>query len=250
MTVDKLKLLMGRKIPFKDLYIHQPLISEIVDIGEDEYNKLVLPFVITTELVFGELEDCEKYISKYNIFDLFFLKIEEDKTLLDDIFDNKALDLLASSLSYFFKTDNIKILNHREKIVIEENLIVDKDVFGELRLVVQEICSRKDIEVERPPKNMTRRQKDIWLKLQAGRKRTAERNAIYLQDIINAVHLNPKTYISLKEIDSMTHYQLFNAYRSINAIDVYEVSMQYKLSPKFDVKDKVKDWRESIKIGK
>lgn len=253
--IDKLKLLMGRPIPcFEEgnIFAYQPIIKSIVDIGEDVFQSYITPYVITSESIFNGLENENELIEQFHIFDLFFLKDEHGNCPLDKAVFNgkKSLDVLRESLSYFIRTNNIDILFNRKKIIIDNSYLIDKNEFIRLRRIIQEIVGRGDIEFEKTPKNMTKRQKDIWLKLQKGRRRKAERNAIYLQDIINFTSFGGKTYIPPREIEQMTYFQLMNAYQSIVGIESYEIGMQYKLSQKYDVKDNVKHWTETIKIGK
>jgi hypothetical protein len=253
MGVDKLKLLMGRPITLdkdNDVKIHQPLISEIVDFGEDDFNTYTMPFVITTNSVFNGIENEEEFIQQYHIFDLFFIKLENGGTLLDNIFGRNALEVLRESLEYFIRADEIRILEKRQKIVVNNSYMIDKNEFDILRKVIQDVTGRKDVEVEKPPKNMTKRQADIWRKLQKGRKRTAEKNAIYLQDMISYTSLGGKSYISLDQIDRMTLFQFHNTYKSIMGKDAFDIGMGYKLSQKFEVKDEIKHWTETLKIGK
>lgn len=251
--MDNLKLLMGRSILFNkehSLYVHQPLIRDVVDMGEDEFNDLILPFTLTSEAVFNGQDNGDELASKYSIFDLFFAQVEEGVYILDNVFGGKsALGVLEDSLSYFLKTDNIQFLMHRKKIVINE-FVMDQSEFTKLRSLIQGVVNRKDIEFERVPKNMTERQKDIWMKLQAGRRRKAQREAVYLQDIINYTSNGGASFIPYKEIDNMTYYQLANTYKSIMGKDTFNVSMGYKLSYKFDVKDEIKHWSETLRIGK
>lgn len=253
MGVDKLKLLMGRPILVNkenNIYVHQPKVSQIVDMGEDAFNELVLPYILTTEAVFNGVDNEEELIEKFSLFELFFMKIEDNKTILDSIFGNKnAMDVLTDSLKFFLNSDEIRVLEKRRKIVVDKHLI-DENEFNKIRRIIQDVVGKKDVEVEKPPKNMTKRQKDIWTKLQKGRRRTAERNAIYLQDIINYISFGGKSYISTEKIDSMTYFYMQNAYKSIVGVDSFNIGMGYKLSQKFDVKDEIKHWMETIKIGK
>lgn len=233
------------------IYVHQPIFSDIVDIGEDEYNLMILPFILTTDSVFNGVENEEELSQKFHLFDLFFAKLESGKNLLDKVFgDTSSLELLSDSLRYFLKVEDVRILEVRQKILVNNSYIIDKNEFDILRKIIQDVVGRNDIEVEKPPKNMTKRQRDIWAKLQKGRKRKAERDAIYLQDIVNYISFGGNSYISTDEIDRMTYYQFQNAYKSIMGRDAFDVGMGYKLSQKFDVKDDVKHWTEALKIGK
>lgn len=251
--MDNLKLLMGRPILFNEehnLYVRQPLIEEVVDLGEAMFNDLLLPFTLTSEAVFNGQDNGDELASKYTIFDLFFTQVEDGVYILDNAFGGKsALGVLKASLSYFLQTDNIQFLMHRKKIGIND-FVMDQAEFMKLRSLIQGVTNRKDIEYEKVPKNMTERQKDIWRKLQAGRRRKAEREAIYLQDLINFTHLGGTSYIPLREIDKMTYFQLSNAYKAIMGKDSFNIGMGYKLSYKFDVKDDIKHWTETLRIGK
>lgn len=234
-----------------DSHIYQPLVKDIVDMGEDEYSKLVLPYVVTTDSIFNGVENEEELINKYDLFDLFFVNVEEGKTILDSIFSGEnSLKVLIDSMRYFLKSDDIRVLHKRQKIVVNDSYLIDKNEFSKLRRLIQAVTGRNDIEVEKPPKNMSKRQKDIWIKLQKGRKRSAEKNSIYMQDIVNYVSFGGSSYISTEQIDNMTYYYLQNAYKSIVGMDSYNMGMAYKLSPKFDIKDDIKHWTQTLKIGK
>jgi len=245
---------MGRPILFdkeNDLYVRQPTIGEIVDLGEDGFNQLIMPMTLTNESVFGGLEKEEELKAEFHIYDLYFAQIEENVFVLDSVFGGKsALGVLKESLSYFLQTDDIEFLIHRKKIVINSNFLLDKKGFMNLRTIIQGITNKSDIEVDKPPKNMTEKQKDIWAKLQKGRRRKAEKDATYLQDLIGYVSFGGTTYIPLDHIEKMTYYQFSNAYKSIMGVDAFRTGMSYKLSQKFDVKDEIKHWTESLKIGK
>lgn len=251
--MDKLKLFMGRPILIDkktQLFVRQPMISEIVDMGENGYNELVMPFTLTSEAVFNGLENEEELVAKFDIYDLYFAQTEENVFVLDNVFGGKsALGVLKDSLSYFLQTDDIEFLIHRKKIRIGEYL-VDREEFMEIREAIQGVSNRQDMQVEKTPKNMTERQKGIWKKLQKGRRRKAEKDAIYLQDMINYVSFGGVAYIPLDQIDRMTYYQFSSAYKSVMGVDAFRIGMGYKLSQKFDVKDDVKHWTESLKIGK
>lgn len=252
--MSNLKLLMGRPIVLdkdKDIVIRQPSMEHIVDIGEDAFNEMVLPYILTVDSVFNGIENEEELSSKFHIFDLFFTEVEGGNTILDNIFDGRnSLEVLQESMEYFFDTDDIRVLHQRKKIIVKNSYLIDNNEFDRIRKIIQSIVGRKEIEVEKAPKNMTKRQKDIWKKLQKGRRRTAEKNAIYYQDIINYVMYGGKSYIPSREIDRMTYYQLQNAYKSIIGVDAFSIGMGYKLSQKFDVKEDVKHWTDSLKIGK
>lgn len=251
--VDKLKLRMGKPLLINkehDIYVHPPMMCDIVDMGEDEYSRLYLPFVLTKDSIFGNVENGDEISGKFNLLQMFFTKIDEKSYLLDGIFDNDVLKSLEKSLSFFLKTDKIKMLERQQKIVVNDFFLIDDKEFENIRKAIQGVTAKKDLSVEKPPKNMTSRQKDVWRKLQKGRRRKANREAIHLQDIVNYVSFGGKSFISTSEIAKMSYYELDNAYKSIIGVDSYERNFKYQLSPKFDIKDKVDHWTDLLKIGK
>ncbi len=245
---------MGRAITLNKehgISVTQPKVSTIVDLGEDSYNELILPYIITTDSVFSGVENEEELRRRFSIFDLFFAKLEDGKTLLDNIFNGKnSQEVLEESLKLFLNAKSVRFLDNRKKIIVDKSYMIDGSEFNKLRLIVQDVIGRKDIEVEKPPKNMTKRQKDIWAKLQKGRRRNAEKNAVYMQDMVNYVSFGGKSFIPTEQIDNMTYWYFMNAYKSIVGVDAFNIGMGYKLSQKFDVKDNVKHWTDTIKIGK
>ena len=230
-------------------YVHQPKVGEVVDIGEDYFNTLLMPYLITAESIFGGMENEEELISKFNVFDLFFIETEDGQYLLDNVLGD-TMGILEESMRFFLKADSIRFLKNRKKIIINDSYLISIEEFSVIRKIIQGVCNRSDVEVEKAPKGMTDRQKDIWNKIQKGRRRTAEKNALYMQDLINYVQWGGSSFISYDSIDKLTVYQLQNAYKAVMGIDAFHMGMGYKLSQKFEVKEDIKHWTDSLKIGK
>lgn len=244
----QLSLFFGKSIPLnEDVSIKQPTVNEIVEMGEDVFGKLTLPYTINLDLI---LDDT---INKadLSIFDLFFEHIEGEGYVLDNVLGGDSIEMLVESLSFFTDVDkdNIQVLPKRRKIIISGSYMVDKLSFEEVRKAVQAVTVRKDIEVEKPPQKMTDRQKDIWEKLQVGRRRQALREAIKLEDMANFISFGGNSYVPIESLLKMTYYQFHNAYSAVLSIDSYNIGMSYKLSQKYDVKDEVKHWTKSLKIN-
>lgn len=253
--MDKTRLLLGKPIPFSEGFeVKQPTVEEITMMGEGKFDNYVAPFILTIDALFENEEEAKKIKSEFTLFQLFFHKIDDTKHLLDSVFGGRnALEFIREVLAFFLDIDEsaITILSNRKKFAISDNgreLVIDDLAFNKLREIVQKIVSREDVEVERPPKDMTERQKDIWVKLQAGRKRREKRDAMVMADIINIVWMGGRAYIPLNEVMSMTYFQLRKAYGNIISRDNFDLSMGYKLSQKFDVKDDVKHWAKEFKV--
>lgn len=253
--ISKTRLLLGKSIPFEEgFFVKQPTIDEISEMEEGVFDNYVAPFVITIDSLFEDEEEAEKVKAEFTIFQLFFHKIDDTKHLMDSVFGGRnTLDFLKEVLSFFLDVDEsaITILPNRKRIAISDNgreIVIDDEKYNKLRGIIQKVLSREDIEVERPPKNMTGRQKDIWVKLQAGRKRRDQREALSTADIINIVSFGGHYHIPFRDVLDMTYFQLRKAFGNIISRDNFDLSMGYKLSQKFDVKDDVKHWSKDFKV--
>lgn len=244
-----LNIYFGRDIPLDDkISIKQPRILEIIDIGEDKFNKYILPYTINLSLLFDDDVDT----SNIDVYELFFTEDggEGGSKVLDGLLGEDSINLLVESLSFFtgVDIDRIKVLKNRRKIIIDESYILDKQSFIEFRKLIQAICVRKDLEVEKPPKKMTDRQRDIWSKLQEGRRRKAMKESLKIEDMANFISYCGNTHIPTESLLSMTFYQFNNAYTATISMDNYRTMMEYKLSQKYDVKDEVKHWTKTMRV--
>lgn len=233
--------------------VHQPTVKDIVRIGESRFNKMILCYTLTTSVIFGGLDNGDKFIDRFNMFDLFFLKDENNYCLLDSLMQTNALELLLDSLSLFLgvKKEDIQVLENRAKIVVSNSYLIDNNEFNKLRKVVQALTLSEDLEPEEVPKNMTARQLDIYNKLKAGRERKKKREALYLPDFIRFAKYGGKSYISKKEILEMTYYELRTSYQNIMNVESYLINTMYATSMKYDMKpDELKHWSETIRIRK
>lgn len=251
--MNDLKLLLGSSHCISkehDISVYQPTVIDISNMGEDEFNKLVLPFTLTIDALFGGADIDEETLENLHIFDLFFTDESDGKGCLDGFIGGSALDTIVNGFKFFLKTENIQVLKMRCKLIVDDSYLIDKHEFDILREIIKSVSCREDIKIEKPPKNMNQRQKDIWLKLQKGRQRKSVKDAIYTCDIVNYVMYAGSSFLPMSEIKNMTYYQLTNAYKSILGLDQYKTGMNYKLSQKFDVKEDIKHWTESLKIRK
>lgn len=239
------RLFFGKPIPLDDkVSVTQPKLDEIIEL-DDKYEKYLSPFILTMESLFED----EEIIESYDLFDLFFEKNEgQDTYLLQGVFNGNPIEVLSESIKFFTGQEVTKVLENRKKIVIGDSYIVDKIKFKDLRAIIQAISGRKDIVVEKMPKGLSERRQDIWKKLHEGRKRKAQREAMKLEDIANVVSYGGKSYIPLQQILDMTYYTFLNAYKSILDIDSYYISLEYKVSQKYEFKDDLVHWSKSLKV--
>ena len=75
-----------------------------------------------------------------------------------------------------------------------------------------------------------------------------KKKELVIPDIMKVVQ-NGKTFIPYGEILNFTYWQLMDRYSDVLNIDAYKTHMDYKLSPKYELKDTdFKHWTEAIKI--
>lgn len=244
-----LNVYFGQDIPLNEnVSIRQPRMFEIINIGEDKFNKYILPYTINLSLLFDDEVDT----SDIDIYELFFTEDggEGGSKVLDGLLEGDSINLLVESLSFFtgVNIDNIKVLKNRRKIIIDESYVLDKLSFIEFRKLIQAISVRKDLEVEKAPTKMNSRQLDVWKKLQEGRKRKAMRESLKIEDMANFISYCGNTYIPTESLLSMTFFQFNNAYTATISMDNYRTMMEYKLSQKYDVKDEVKHWTKTMRV--
>ena len=85
----------------------------------------------------------------------------------------------------------------------------------------------------------------IWQRKLAEHRKKME---LVIPDIMKLVQ-NVKTFIPYGDILNFTYWQLMDRYSDVLNIDAYKTHMDYKLSPKYELKDTdFKHWTEAIKI--
>ena len=108
---------------------------------------------------------------------------------------------------------------------------------------------KQKIKKEKPPKNMTPKQRDIWEKIQAGRQRQQEKAQVDLADLINICQFGGSYYISMSEVLQWTFFNISRCYKTIigksnyqDLFDIYIVTGEEKLI-------KNQHWTDLIKIN-
>jgi hypothetical protein len=224
----KLELVLQEPINFYGLTVYQYSLKEISTIGFDYYNSLLLPYLLTWEL----LNIPEDKVIDLKYFDI--LMVEQD-----------LFDSLIKSLCLFCKTDNIKIQD--ENIFIND-FILNRDNFDEFGQVILDINSREKPKIEKPPVFANDRQKDIWEKLQEGRKKNKKKEELQLCDILNIVEFGGKFHIPIETIKTWTLWKIMNAYKSILEKDNYDSSFSvYLVSGETKLIEK--HWTQQIRVS-
>lgn len=231
MELDLVYLEAQKPIKFNDISIYQITLNEILDYDMEKYNMLLLPFLVDID----DLDIPEEVqIQDINIFDILTV-------------NNENLSMLLDSISFFCKTNEIAFDEQKQTFYIG-NGYIDKNNFADFSKIILESNSKQKVQKEKPPKNMTPRQKDIWDKLQEGRRRTMEKSQIDLSDLINVCQFGGDYYIPMDDILQWTLWNISRCYKTIlgkssfrELFDIYCVTGEEKLI-------KNHHWTELIKV--
>jgi len=191
-------------INFQDVIIKSPSISEVIRYGTEEYNRLLLPYIVSLDSLGVECTD----------------EAKEGIKNFDIVCSNENMkNLLLESLKYFCETESIVEVG--EGFKINDKLVLNRDNFDEFGGIILEINSRQKPKVEKPPVFKNDRQKDIWMKIQEGRKRGEKASELKLEDIINFCEFGGRYHIPTTEIKTWTMWKLMNCYKSIVNMSKY-----------------------------
>ena len=202
-----------------------------MDYGIDEYNMLMLPFLLDID-DFG-IED-ETLIQNMNIFDILLLQSD-------------TATMLLNSISFFCKTDKISFDEQKGALYIGDGYI-NRDNFAEFADIILKINAKQKIQKEKPPKDMTQKQREIWEKLRIGRQKRLEKSQIDLADLINICQFGGDYYITTTDVLGWTMFNITRCYKSIlgkanfqELFDIYCVTGEEKLI-------KNQHWTDLIKL--
>ena len=73
---------------------------------------------------------------------------------------------------------------------------------------------------------MSDRQRDVWEKLQAGRKKENEKNAVHIYDILNICEFGGNYHIPIEEIEKWTLWKITNCYKARVNMKTYDDSLK------------------------
>lgn len=224
----RLELITGRNINFNGMNIIQKTISEILDFGMDNYNKLLFPFILDIENF-----NITKDINTVSIFDILIL--------------DSNIEIFLNSLKYFCDVNKIQFDEHIKRIYIQ-NGYLDRNNFEEFSNIILEINGKVKPKHKKPPVFKSKKHQDIWNKIQEGRKRKAEQNKVELCDIINVCEFGGDYHIPMSEIMSWSLWKVINCYKNILEKQSYKDSFEIFLVSGDKNIIENKHWIDRIKI--
>ena len=233
------ELIMGYPIYYETLCIYPVSFSTLYKyFGINGFDYLMIPFCITSEYA-KEVLNIDT--TEDNIFNDVILKNE-------DLLKNVCLILTA-----FCKCGKTTLLNNVLCLYDEKNenkiFEITNDNFNDISEILLKLNGKNKIVIEKPPKNMSARQKDVWEKLQAGRKRDAEKNRLHIYDMINICEFGGNYHIPISEIETWTLWKLTICYNSITGIKEYDDSLKIGIA-NYDLSSVQKDnyWIKKMMI--
>lgn len=208
------ELFLGEPIYYHTLVFYPLTISQLINITSLEtFQSCMLPFILTKEFLIEQKKISKDNIENFNVFEDYILK------------ENILLEQMAFILGIFCKVSNISLSDKHIDIYDNTGKIIfqiTKNNFDDISDILCSLTCTSKIKVELPPENMSQRQKDIWEKLQAGRKREAKKNETHIHDIMNICSFCGNYYIPISEIKQMTLWQLMNCYKSKITVKIYD----------------------------
>lgn len=223
------ELVLQEPIIFQGITIHQPTIKEIFSYGINEYNSLLVPYMVSLDLL--DIEEEQK--QQIKAFDLIICN--------EDIFS-----YLLVSLKILCRTDSIAFM---QNCIMINDAYLDRDNFDEFSDIILKIHAREKPKQDKLPDNP--RQRELELKFREFRAKRKNKNEFLLCDIINIVKYGGNYHITTKEIKDMTLWELTNAYNAKLGVSQYESMFQIALVAG-DKEHKLEDnhWTQLLKVGK
>ena len=208
-----LQLITQKPINYNGLLFYPISFGYICDnIGLNAFDNLLFPFLITKDCL--NISDDE-----FEDIDLFEDVVLKDKTMLSSIALILQLFCHSEEVS---KLGNQIILKFKDK----NNFVVTKNNFEDICQIIMKINGKQKIKIEKPPKNMSKRQRDVWEKLQIGRKKENEKNSVHIYDMINVCEFGGNYHIPIEEIEKWTLWKIMNCYKARVDIKTYDDSLK------------------------
>jgi len=218
------KCVSRQPINFYTEKIYHPIVNDIFEMGENEYFKLLTPFIIPIE---------------------YFKNVPSDVTVYEAIMQDRDMCIsLIQSLIYFLKLKiendegemDIKIYNIEDKqkgrsknqLITKSGLIIDDEKFNELKTLILLMCNTKELTKEDlgiKDKNPISEKKERLLKLRKeSRTGKLEEKRVKLVNVYDYLVHKP----DIPNYDmylSWSIYQLYNTYT--NSIKKEHVQFTY-----------------------
>lgn len=217
--------------------IYQPRIIDFIknDITVEEFAQI---FCVRVDIIDVNDSEMHKLLAILKDFDLFFFD------------ESSSIQKLIRCLKILYKTDNIYLSVDNQTILINNEIILNRDNFTYLSDVVLNMLA-----MEKPKKKKKERKyKDdyrqkLWEKMQRYRQEKEEKERLTLLDLVNMV-VHHGTFVDYDKVFNLTYYQLINSYLTLMGKTNYDEYTMFKTSGQFKLEHEVKHWSMTHKVKK
>jgi len=233
-----LELVTQYPIKFDNLIIRQPTFREIKDFGINNYYNLLYPFMLHV----GVFDIPEEDVEKVNFFSDILMGSQE-----------YMLNIVIA-LRFFTNASDIGISEDGKSLICvkdETETIIDDTNFNTFSDIILKMNDKEKIEVEKPPKNMSEKQRDVWQKLHEGREREKQKNVTHLYDVLNICEFGGNYHIPIETMLNWSLWRIMNCYHSIINRSSYNDGVKFCLVGG-DVKNinGNNHWTKKLMVGK
>ena len=265
----KYRLVRGLEIPYNDLIIKQPKISDIDKWGINYYSSMTYVFCMQKEhlQLWDTLQDA---FSNKSLFQSLFIQekyyLRQDGVIKPE---NSIIALLATSLCFFLGIDirDIEVLDDEKIIINYKKEALDKvfnipfelnntnfEEFSELIRIITwnekyKIKKEENKRVMYDDPNVQKIYEDLLKAHDKEKEEEEQKNNITISDIIGAVSINENTKYKFNDIDDLTVWQLFYLSKSSFDRENTDITKRQYTSGNFTF-DKPPDlnWLEKVRI--
>lgn len=252
-----LELITGLSIYYQGIEIRQVPLAEILQMGMDQYHLRLLPFLLSLEdftlpapgtgrggepgppeqetppAMADSAPAAQEPALALSLFDIFTME--------------QNLPALLDSLSLFCGEQEFAFDTASGRLQIGDGFL-DRHNFAGFAEIILRTNAKEKTKTEKPPAFKNDRQRDIWEKIQAGRRRKAQRQRVELYDLINVCQFGGPYYIPMQEILSWSLWRISNCYQSILGGSAYRDNFQiYCVTGEKEIIEN-KHWTDLIKI--
>ena len=236
----KLQLISGMPISVNGVCEVHPLkISEISELKYENYQIYLSNMIAEPKDYFSNTDVDYKDISSYDVIVNSFKHNDDNYKL----FITSVIETFLKESVYFLFDECVFGVGD-----IKDRRIINNNIFEEIKRILKLQNCIKDIPEEKKPTYQNERQKDVFEKIMAGRKRREQENAINFVTIYNSVVHGNKSFVPYSEVNNLTVYQLYNTYESIFKIETYQQNFKMLLAGAKSEDLDLKHWSQAIKI--
>lgn len=218
--------------------IFQPKLIDFIN-NDTSIEELAQIFCVRLDIIDVSQEDIQKLMTVLKDFDLFFL--DEDKT---------SLNKLVHYLKFLYKTDNVYLSVDKQCILIDDNIILNRNNYTYLAdVVLNMLCMEKPQKKKKERKYEDDYRQQLWEKMEKYRQQKEDKDKMSFLDIVNVV-VHHGTCVDYDKVFNMTYYQLINSYTTLMGKTNYDEYTMFKTSGQFKMEHEVKHWGITNRIKK